>query len=231
MRADTRRLSHGGGRVDLEEFARSKESADLHDRADVRLLEVHEAVADFPNLGQVRRIEHVDLSRTGTENWPVPRSHVKALSDRAPVRDEIQRCVESLIERLPSARSMARRGQIVFNAGQFESTRSGFADYAGDGESAKKLRVRVNRMIPADLEAMALPPRAPHERRRDRDWSSRTGRWSRADDHRSRLLNLVCDDPAGAAVNAPEAAARHPGARRCDRGHRQGIGGPRYRAE
>jgi hypothetical protein len=43
-------------------------------------------------------------------------------------------------------------GQLVFNAGQFESARSGFADYARDGENAKELRARVNRTILEDLE-------------------------------------------------------------------------------
>src|SRR5580658_8171762 len=43
-------------------------------------------------------------------------------------------------------------GQLVFNAGQFESARSGFADYAKDGETATQLRTRVNRVILEDLE-------------------------------------------------------------------------------
>ena len=48
-------------------------------------------------------------------------------------------------------------GQLVFNAGQFESARSGFADYCRDGESAKELRARVNRTI---LEECAIDARA-----------------------------------------------------------------------
>ena len=58
-------------------------------------------------------------------------------------------------------------GQLVFNAGQFESARSGFADYARDGESAKELRARVNRTILEDLEEKVLALRALHAKLRD----------------------------------------------------------------
>jgi hypothetical protein len=60
-------------------------------------------------------------------------------------------------------------GQLVFNAGQFESARSGFADYAKDGESAAQLRVRVNRVILEDLEQKVLALRALHAKLRDLD--------------------------------------------------------------
>ncbi len=53
-------------------------------------------------------------------------------------------------------------GQLVFNAGQFESARSAFADYARDGETAKELRARVNKTILEDLEAKVLALRALH---------------------------------------------------------------------
>ena len=59
-------------------------------------------------------------------------------------------------------------GQLVFNAGQFESARSGFADYAKDGESPAQLRGRVNRIILEDLEQKVLALRALHEKLRDR---------------------------------------------------------------
>ena len=55
-------------------------------------------------------------------------------------------------------------GQLVFNAGQFESARSGFADYARDGETAAQLRSRVNRITLEDLEAKVLALRALHAR-------------------------------------------------------------------
>ena len=57
----------------------------------------------------------------------------------------------------------------MFNAGQFESARSGFADYARDGESAKELRARVNRTILEDLETKVLALRALHAKLRDMD--------------------------------------------------------------
>ena len=60
-------------------------------------------------------------------------------------------------------------GQLVFNAGQFESARRGCADYARDGESTKELRARVNRTILEDLEAKVLALRALHAKLRDMD--------------------------------------------------------------
>ena len=60
-------------------------------------------------------------------------------------------------------------GQLVFNAGQFESARSGFADYAKDGETAEQLRTRVNRIILEDLEQKVLALRALHAKFRDMD--------------------------------------------------------------
>ena len=60
-------------------------------------------------------------------------------------------------------------GQLVFNAGQFESARSGFADHARDGETAAQLRARVNRTILEDLEQKVLALRALHAKLRDLD--------------------------------------------------------------
>jgi hypothetical protein len=60
-------------------------------------------------------------------------------------------------------------GQLVFNAGQFESARSGFADYARDGETAAQLRARVNRVVLEDLEQKVLALRALHAKLRDLD--------------------------------------------------------------
>jgi hypothetical protein len=68
----------------------------------------------------------------------------------------------------PAAGRPWASGQLVFNAGQFESARSGFADYAKDGESPAQLRSRVNRIILDDLEQKVLALRALHEKLRDR---------------------------------------------------------------
>jgi hypothetical protein len=68
----------------------------------------------------------------------------------------------------PEAGRSWASGQLVFNAGQFESARSGFADYAKDGESPAQLRSRVNRIILDDLEQKVLALRALHEKLRDR---------------------------------------------------------------
>ena len=51
---------------------------------------------------------------------------------------------------------------------QFESARSGFADYARDGETAQQLRTRVNRVILEDLEQKVVALRQLHEKLRDR---------------------------------------------------------------
>ena len=67
----------------------------------------------------------------------------------------------------PEAGRAWASGQLVFNAGQFESARSGFADYARDGESAKELRARVSRTILEDLEEKVLAFRALHAKLRD----------------------------------------------------------------
>ncbi len=69
----------------------------------------------------------------------------------------------------PEAGRAWASGQLVFNAGQFESARSGFADYSRDGESAKELRARVNRTILEDLEAKVLALRALHAKLREMD--------------------------------------------------------------
>ncbi len=69
----------------------------------------------------------------------------------------------------PEAGRAWASGQLVFNAGQFESARSGFADYARDGESAKELRARVNRTILEDLEQKVLALRALHAKLRNMD--------------------------------------------------------------
>ncbi len=68
----------------------------------------------------------------------------------------------------PEAGRAWASGQLVFNAGSFESARSGFADYARDGETGAQLRARVNKLLLEDLEAKVLALRALHEKLRDR---------------------------------------------------------------
>lgn len=63
----------------------------------------------------------------------------------------------------------------MFNAGQFESARSGFADYCRDGESAKELRVRAIRTILEGLKAKVLAHRALHANLRDLDAGESSG--------------------------------------------------------
>jgi hypothetical protein len=70
---------------------------------------------------------------------------------------------------IPAAGRPWTSGQLVFNAGQFESARSGFADYAKDGETGEQLRTRVNRIILEDLEQKVVALRALHVKLRDMD--------------------------------------------------------------
>jgi len=67
----------------------------------------------------------------------------------------------------PEAGRAWASGQLVFNAGSFESARSGFADYARSGETAKELRARVNRTILENLEEKVMALRALHAKLRD----------------------------------------------------------------
>jgi hypothetical protein len=68
----------------------------------------------------------------------------------------------------PQAGRAWASGQLVFNAGQFESARSGFADYARGGETGQQLRTRVNRVILEDLEQKVIALHQLHVKLRDR---------------------------------------------------------------
>ena len=59
-------------------------------------------------------------------------------------------------------------GPAGLQRGPFESARSGFADYAKDGETGEQLRARVNRIILEDLEQKVIALRQLHEKLRDR---------------------------------------------------------------
>jgi len=67
----------------------------------------------------------------------------------------------------PEAGRAWASGLLVFTAGSFESARSGFADYAHDGASAKELRTRVNRTILEDLEEKVVVLRTLHAKLRN----------------------------------------------------------------
>jgi len=60
----------------------------------------------------------------------------------------------------PQAGRAWASGQLVFNAGSFESARAAFADYAKDGETAQQLRTRVNRVILANASNYTAPETA-----------------------------------------------------------------------
>lgn len=62
--------------------------------------------------------------------------------------------------------------QLTFNAGQFESVRFGYADYARDGENEAQLRSRVHEIVLTEVEHQVRAVRALHERLGDRTTSN-----------------------------------------------------------
>jgi len=121
-----------------------------------------------PDFGKPR---NGDASRVTTRADPaiVPASALPhdSLESSPPAPREVAHTEEDASPSPEAGRAWAS-GQLVFNAGQFESARSGFADYAHDGETAAQLRARVNRVILEDLEQKVLALRALHEKLRDR---------------------------------------------------------------
>ena len=113
--------------------------------------------------GRVRKPEddfgQVPGFKTGTE----------ILRESAAIREREIAHEDTETTASPEAGRPWASGQLVFNAGQFESARSGFADYARDGETAAQLRARVNRIILEDLEQKVLALRALHAKFRDLD--------------------------------------------------------------
>jgi hypothetical protein len=124
-----------------------------------------------PDFGTYRGRAHV---RVDTAELPAfVRASELPLTSAAELASETQLVVDPAHSEAdappsPEAGRPWASGQLVFNAGQFESARSGFADYAKDGESPAQLRARVNRIILDDLEQKVLALRALHEKLRDR---------------------------------------------------------------
>jgi hypothetical protein len=69
-----------------------------------------------------------------------------------------------LVQTSPEANQIAlRNSDRNYAAGElFALTRTGFADYAFDGETLKELRARVNNTILEDLEEKGMALRALH---------------------------------------------------------------------
>jgi hypothetical protein len=124
-----------------------------------------------PDYGTYRGKPHV---REGTQSLPgfapaseLPRPPASPKPPAAP-RPTIEVAhTEDEAAASPEAGRAWASGQLVFNAGQFESARSGFADYAKDGETGEQLRTRVNRVILEDLEQKVLALRGLHAKLRD----------------------------------------------------------------
>ena len=119
--------------------------------------------------GQPRAREDVQTLPGFVSASELPRPPAPTKPPAAP-RPEIDPAhAEADASATPEAGRPWASGQLVFNAGQFESARSGFADYAKDGETGEQLRVRVNRIILEDLEQKVLALRALHAKLRDVD--------------------------------------------------------------
>jgi hypothetical protein len=115
---------------------------------------------------------HGGRARKTEQNFgPVPgfRTGAEILRESVATREREVAHEDAETTASPEAGRAWASGQLVFNAGQFESARSGFADYARDGETAKELRARVNRVILEDLEQKVLALRALHAKLRDLD--------------------------------------------------------------
>ena len=80
----------------------------------------------------------------------------------------------------PQAGRAWATSQLTFNAGQFESVRFGYADYARDGESEAQLRSRVHEIVLAEVERQVRAVRALHERLGDRSVGAALARPSAA---------------------------------------------------
>jgi hypothetical protein len=113
--------------------------------------------------GRSRKTEQ-DYSRV-----PGFRTGKEILHDSAAIREREAAHEEAETSASPESGRPWASGQLVFNAGQFESAHSGFADYAKNGETAENLRSRVNRVILEDLEQKVLALRALHARLRSLD--------------------------------------------------------------
>ena len=102
--------------------------------------------------------------KTEEDCGPVPgfKTGTEILRESATTREREVAHEDAETTASPDAGRTWASGQLVFNAGQFESARSGFADYAREGESAKELRARVNRTILEDLEQKVLALRMLH---------------------------------------------------------------------
>jgi len=98
---------------------------------------------------------------------PRPPSPTKPPSNPRPTIEVAHEEAEATAS--PEAGRAWASGQLVFNAGSFESARSGFADYVRDGESSLELRMRVNRVILEDLEQKVMALRSLHAKLRDLD--------------------------------------------------------------
>ena len=113
------------------------------------------------------------LCLTPTSELPRPPSPTKPPAAPRPTIEVAHEDAEATAS--PEAGRAWASGQLVFNAGSFESARSGFADYARDGETARDLRSRVNRTILEDLEQKVLALRALHGKLRDLDGGENFG--------------------------------------------------------
>ena len=130
-------------------------------------------------------------------------------------------------------------GQLVFNAGQFESAGSGFADYAKDGETGERLRARVNPLSLEYLEQKVIALRQLHEKLRNRLGGASFGdvivrsrpanaRGGHVFDFRLRILKIGRSPTSGSRTRSHR-SWRTRGARASARPNRRGCCRPTLR--
>ena len=120
--------------------------------AGVAELDLFEPASAFVARAEARKIAAPSAPRPPTPSRPTPElAHASADATASP----------------QAGRAWAT-SQLTFNAGQFESVRFGYADYARDGESEAQLRSRVHEVVLAEVEQQVRAVRALHERLGDR---------------------------------------------------------------
>jgi len=115
-------------------------------------LNLFEPASAFVARAEARTIAAPSAPRPPTPTKPIPElAHATADTSASP----------------QAGRAWAT-SQLTFNAGQFESVRFGYADYARDGENEAQLRSRVHEVVLAEVEQQVRAVRALHERLGDR---------------------------------------------------------------
>ncbi len=104
-----------------------------------------------PALGNASSLGAAQAPRPSAEPSPAPSRPTAEVAHTGP-------------DAGPNPAAGRASSQLVFNAGQFESAKAGFASCAKDGETEEKLRERVHTTVLSDVEWQVRAMRDLHER-------------------------------------------------------------------